>query len=109
MAWRKRFSNYRGRARAWGGRRMAGYRKRGGARGIAGMSLPYIAGAVIGYAGPRVHPMQDMAITAAAVLPIRLPYGIQNIAKGYVFGMIAKSIMPGLGEFGSSGSSSNFV
>ena len=78
-------------------------------RGIAGMSLPYIAGGVLGYAGPRIHPMQDMAITAAAVLPIRLPYNIQNIAKGYVFGMIARQIIPGIGGFGSNSSGGSFV
>ena len=100
MAWR-RTTTRRYRFRSWVARK-GGYRRIG--RGIAGMSLPYIAGGVLGYAGPRIHPMQDMAITAAAVLPIRLPYNIQNIAKGYVFGMIAKQIVPGIGGFGSGSS-----
>ena len=95
------------RFRQWRSRPWRG--KGGRGRQIAGMSLPYIAGGVLGYAGPRIHPMQDMAITAAAVLPIRLPYNIQNIAKGYVFGMIARQIVPGIGGFGSNGSGGSFV
>ena len=117
------YNQYRG-ARRMGFSRRTAFRtemgnlrsryRRGGsgrkwARGIAGMSLPYIAGGVLGYAGPRIHPMQDLAITAAAVFPIRLPYNIQNIAKGYVFGMIARQIVPGIGGFGSGESGGSFV
>jgi hypothetical protein len=73
------------------------------------MSLPYIAGGIVGYAAPRIHPMQDVVITAAAVLPIRLPYGIQNVAKGYVFGMIARQLIPNLLGVSTSGDSGSFV
>lgn len=93
-------------------RARSAYRSRGGARGIAGMSLPWIAGGALGYAAPRLHPMQDTLIMLAAVLPIRLPYNIQNIAKGYVFGMVARQYVPGLiPQIGSGNTeqSSNFV
>lgn len=99
---------YQGRRRAVQYVQMRGrrtYKRYGGARGIAGLSIPWLAGGALGYAAPRFHPMQDAAITALAVLPIRLPYGMQNVAKGYVFGSIAKSFIPGL--FGSNGSASS--
>lgn len=69
------------------------YRRYGGARGIAGIGLPYIGGAALGWFAPRVSPYQDIAITALAVLPIRLPYNVQNIAKGYVLGTLAKGVL----------------
>jgi hypothetical protein len=102
-----------------GARRMAsygymrarrGYARRGGARGIAGIGLPYIAGGVLGYAAPTVHPMQDTVVTLMAILPVRLPYNVQNIAKGYVLGRMARAYLPGFGGFGTQTSSgSNFV
>ena len=101
MAWR-RFRSYAGRARSWGGRRMAGYRRRGGARGMTKIGLPYIGGAALGYLAPRIHPAQDVAITILAIAPIRLPYNLQNIAKGYVLGTIAKSFIPSIGGVNAS-------
>ena len=82
------------------------YRRAGGARGIAGMSLPYIGGAALGWFAPRVHPLQDIAITALAVLPIRLPYGLQNVAKGYTLATLAKGVF---GMNGGTGTSTGVV
>ena len=75
-------------------------------RGL-GIGIKYVAGAALGYMAPRVHPMQDLAITAAAVLPIRLPYGIKGIAQGYVMGMIVKNFLPSIGGF--AGAQDNFT
>lgn len=86
-----------------------GYKKFGGARGIAGFSLPWIAGGALGYAAPRINPYQDMIITAMAVLPIRLPYGLQNVAKGYVGGMLLRQVMPGIGGFGTAATNGSDV
>jgi len=83
------------RAASYGGMRARRfYRSRGGMKGIAGISLPYIGGAAAGYLAPRIHPMQDVVITALAVLPIRLPMRIKPIAQGYVLGMIARQFVP---------------
>ena len=79
-----------------------GWKRHGGARGIAGMSLPYIAGGVLGYAAPRIHPMQDMVITLMAIAPIRLPYNLQNVSKGYVLGSIARNFLPNIGGVGAA-------
>jgi len=82
------------------------YRRRGGARGIAGMSMPFIGGAALGMYAPRLHPMQDTLINLAAIVPIRLPYGIQNIAKGYTVAVIAKGL---LGMNGGNGGNGGFA
>lgn len=107
MAFRKRWKNFR----RFGVRSSAkwAYKRAGGARGIAGFSMPWLVGGALGYAAPRIHPLQDTIITAAAVLPIRLPYGLQNIAKGYVFGNIGRQVMPGIGGFGVAGGVSDAV
>ena len=73
------------------------YKRSGGARGIAGMTLPYIAGGIAGYAAPRVHPYQDIVITALAVAPINLPYGIKKVAQGYVLGSLIGAMLPSVG------------
>lgn len=80
-----------------------GYKRAGGARGIAGIGLPWIGGAALGYFAPRVSPFQDPAIMALAVLPIRLPYGIQNIAKGYALATIVKTMIGGVNNGTSNG------
>lgn len=93
---RRRFQ-WQGRQRAYQYGRMRisrGYARRGGWKGIAGVSLPYIGGAAAGYLAPRIHPMQDVVITALAVLPVRLPMRIKPIAQGYVLGMIARQFVP---------------
>jgi hypothetical protein len=62
-----------------------------------------------GYLAPRFHPYQDVAITALAVLPIRLPYGIQNIAKGYVLGAIARTFVPSVAGVNSASGGVSYV
>lgn len=52
-------------------------------------------GAVAGMIAPQLHPMQDMLLTAAAVAPIRLPYGIKSFAQGYVGGKLLKPFIGG--------------
>jgi len=81
------------------------YRRYGGAKGIAGIGLPLIGGVALGYMAPRVVPYQDMIVTLLAVAPVRLPYNLQNVAKGYVLGSMAKSFIPN--PFGGSGVSSS--
>jgi len=109
-------ARYRRRFRSWGARRMSSSRRRFGRgtwgrgsrnRGILGIGLKYAAGAALGYMAPRVVPYQDLVITAMAVLPVRLPYGIKGIAQGYVAGMIIKNFLPSIG--GISGASDNFT
>jgi hypothetical protein len=90
------------RMRRFYGRARTSYRRRGGARGIAGISLPWVGGAALGYLAPTIHPLQEVAMTVIAVAPIRLPYGIQNIAKGYVLGRVARNVLPGLLGSGSN-------
>lgn len=111
MARRRTYRTVYRNVRRYGLRSSAGYgyRRAGGARGIAGFSLPWIAGGALGYAAPRLHPMQDMAVTALAVLPVRLPYGLQNVAKGYVFGMIARQFAPNLLGLPAATGGGNFV
>jgi len=105
MAFRNRYRMQRrsgyGRARSFG-RVAMGYGRRrfaGRGRGIAGIGLKYGAGMALGYFAPRVHPMQDLIITAAAVLPMRLPYGAKGVCQGYVMGMIVKNFLPSIGGF----------
>lgn len=107
MAFRKRYQNFR----KFGARSSARYfyKRAGGARGIAGVSLPYVAGAAAGYLAPRIHPMQDIAITALAVLPIRLPRYVGPVAKGYVLGMMARSVLPNIGGIGASTGGGDFA
>lgn len=107
MAFRKRWTNFR----KFGARNSARYfyKRAGGARRIAGISMPWLVGGALGYAAPRIHPMQDMVITGLAVLPIRLPYGLQNVCKGYVAGNIGRQLMPGIGGFGVAGGISDAV
>ena len=109
MAWRRRGRRMMSRARSYGSRRFGrGTWGRGSRnRGLAGIGIKYVAGAALGYMAPRVVPYQDLAITAAAVLPVRLPYGIKGIAQGYVMGMIIKNFLPSIGGF--SGSQDNFT
>ena len=85
-------------------------RSRGRGRGGNGMMI-FAIGAGAGYLAPRIHPMQDMIVTALAVLPVRTGIrGLKFGAQGYVAGMIARQIMPGLlGGFGSGGSGGSFV
>lgn len=85
------------------------YKKYGGARGIAGISAPYIGGAALGYLAPRVHPMQDMAITLLAVLPIRLPRYVGPLAKGYVLGSMARAFVPSVGGVSSASGGIQYI
>jgi len=66
-------------------------------------------GAAAGVFAPRVHAMQDMLITAIAVAPIRMPYGIKSLAQGYVGGMLVRPFMGGFAQVGSGGTSGNEV
>jgi hypothetical protein len=107
-----RFSRYRrsyANVRKFGMRSSAKYAFRKGGRGrrYAGISLMYGAGAAAGYFAPRLHPMQDLAITTLAVLPISLPYNLKKITQGYVLGMIVKNFLPSIG--GMQGSTDNFT
>lgn len=72
---------------------------RGRGRSGGNFILKWGVGAVAGVVAPRVHPLQDTIITALAVAPIRLPYGVKGILQGYVGGMLAK---PFLGAFGGA-------
>jgi hypothetical protein len=58
--------------------------------------MKYVAGAALGFVAPTMHPMQDLAITALAVLPIKLPYNAKMIAQGYVLGRIVKGFTGGV-------------
>jgi hypothetical protein len=71
------------------------------------ISLPWVAGVAAGYALPRLHPMQDLALTALAVAPIQFPWRVKTVAQGYVLGMIIKNFLPSIGGF--SGSPDNFT
>jgi len=71
--------------------------------------LMYGLGGVAGYMAPRIHPMQDMAITALAVLPVRLPFGLKKISQGYVLGMLVKGLAPGLLGSGTGSSDPTVV
>lgn len=99
---RARYTRYRASYGAWMGRRSKRTR-----RGIR-VGLPFIAGVALGYFGPRVHPLQDVAITGLAVIPMRLPMNAGNVAKGYVAGMVLKTLVPNLGGMlGGLGGTSN--
>jgi hypothetical protein len=88
---RARYTRYRAAYGGWMGRR--GRRTRKGIN----VGLPFLAGVALGYFAPRVHPLQDVAVTAVAVAPMRLPMNAGNVAKGYVAGMLIKSVLPNIG------------
>ena len=89
----------RGRRMMRSGRRS--YRRFNRRAGGNGM-LMYGLGGVAGYMAPRLHPMQDVAITALAVLPVRLPFGLKKISQGYVLGMLIKGFIPAPNLIGTS-------
>lgn len=97
MARFRRFRRtYRG-ARSYGRR---GFRR---ARGAFGNNMvKWGIGAVAGAVAPQFHPMQDVLITALAVAPVRLPYGIKTLAQGYVGGKLLKPLVSGFGVAGQA-------
>lgn len=113
MAFRKRFSAWRGRARGYAsrgysrGRKM--YRAGGGSVIFAG------AGVAAGVFAPRIIPYQDMIMMGLAVLPGVLPVGrtvpwqVRRFASGYVLGGMMKAVVPQLGGAGFGGSAGNEV
>jgi hypothetical protein len=108
MAYRRRYGGrMMRRARSYGGRARRSFRSYRKSGGFGGMNIKFIGGIAAGYLAPRLHPMQDLAITTLAVLPVRLPYGIKGIAQGYVMGMIVKNFLPSIGGF--AGSQDNFT
>jgi hypothetical protein len=78
-------------------------------KGPLGIGMPYVGGAALGYLAPRVHPLQDMAITLLAVLPIRLPRYVGPLAKGYVLGTMARSFMPNVAGIPAASGGADFV
>lgn len=85
------------RFRAYGGRFKSGARRFYG-RGRKAFGNQYVKwgiGAAAGVLAPRLHPQQDLLITALAVVPVPLPYGIKTLAQGYVGGMILKPLVGG--------------
>ena len=109
MAYRRfnRSRRYVAKARSYGGRARRSFRRGGRARGFGGMNIKFLGGAALGMYAPRLHPMQDTLINLAAIVPIRLPYGIQNIAKGYTVATIAKGLLGWNG--GNGGNGGNFA
>jgi hypothetical protein len=103
MAYRRgRSRGFRKTFRRSGRRSMRRFRRGGG-----NYMLKYGAGVALGYLAPRISPMQDLIITAVAVAPVKVPYGIKGIAQGYVMGMIVKNFLPSIG--GLSGSTDTFT
>lgn len=89
-----RYRNFRGRYGGFRTRIVNRYRKSGGARGIAGMSLPYIAGAAIGYMGMLPAAVPQVLVLGAAVSPVRLGV-VTKVAQGVVLGQLARNLMSG--------------
>jgi hypothetical protein len=80
--------------------RSAGYGRFRSAYKSGGGSLIFgIGGVAAGWLAPNVFPMQDMIITAIAVLPGVMPMGktlpwqLRRFASGYVIGRIAQGFI----------------
>lgn len=100
MAYRRSYRSNRGYSRARRTIRSSRYKARSG--GFGNFQMRWLAGAAGGAFLPRIHPMQDMLITALAVAPIRLPAGIKSLAQGYVGGTLIRPFMGGFASIGGS-------
>lgn len=78
----------------------ARYKRYGGARGIAGMSMPYLAGAAAGYFGGNYLGANTQIVDNAALAAVALPGSItgrlgsiRQAGQGYLLGRLVKSLM----------------
>jgi hypothetical protein len=76
---------------------------------MGGISPTFLGGVALGILAPTFNSYQDVVLTALAVAPIRLPYGLGSIAKGYVLGRIARPYVPSIGGIGGGGSDISFA
>lgn len=99
---RRRFYRSRGFARrAYRGARRFGGRSRGM---FGNQFVKWGAGAAAGVLAPQFHPLQDLVITALAIVPVRLPYGIKTLAQGYVGGRLIRPFLGGVAGLPSASS-----
>lgn len=108
MAFRRMYNRYRTRARSYY-RRARSYATRG--RAIA--SMPYLAGAAVGFTGiaDRYVPAKfQNVLMIAAVAPSGLMKGklsmVKSVAQGYIIGRVVRGLTGGI-SLGSSGNNGN--
>jgi hypothetical protein len=96
--YRRRFSS--GARRAYSFRRT--YKK--GGFGI-GITTPYLIGLGASFIPVALPPVASTAIAAVAVAPVKLPGGVQGIARGFMLGKIIQTFIgnPIAGALGQSG------
>jgi hypothetical protein len=83
------------RSRAYGGARRAysfrrTYKK--GGFGV-GITTPYLIGLGASFIPVALPPVANTAIAAVAVAPVKLPGGVQGIARGFMLGKIIQSFI----------------
>lgn len=95
-----RFRRFRKSFRSFRGRAGASYRRYGGARGIAGMSMPYLAGAAAGYFGGQYLGANQQIVDNVALASVALPTSItrklgpaRQLGQGYLLGRLVKSLI----------------
>lgn len=94
-------------ARSWITSGKVGYNR--GGFGVV-FTPAWMGGVAAGVLAPVVHPWQETVMTALAVAPIKLPYGLKLIAQGYVGGRLARPFLGGVtGVFGMAGGASDAV
>lgn len=106
MAYRRSYRSNRGYSRARRTFRSSRFKAKSG---FGNFQMRWLAGAAGGVLLPRIHPMQDMVMTAIAVAPVQLPSGIKSIAQGYVGGTLLRPFMGSFGVSGVSGGDSSGI
>jgi hypothetical protein len=102
----RRPTNWRGRARSFS----RGKKWNKGGFGVI-LTPAYLGGVAAGLLVPTLVPYQELIMTALAVLPVRLPYGLKLIAQGYVGGRLVKPFMGNMlpNLFGSTSGSTGGI
>jgi len=88
------------------GRSEYGFRKtyKKGGFGL-GITTPYLIGLGASFIPVALPPIANAAIAAVAVAPVKLPGGVQGIARGFMLGKIIQSFIgnPLAGALGQNG------